>query len=77
MEVFLQFGSAENPPMQTVKVEHKHTDVPRSALGRTMNVATGLMVKWENRWRRVYAVTTAANWPSLYLTINGEYVRVS
>lgn len=61
MKAFLQFGSAENPPMQTVEVEAKESPLwwhkkglSYTASGYGSRIPSPYMVKWNGRWRRVY-----------------------
>ena len=62
MKAYLQFGGAAcglpNGPFQTVSVECKETTAPRSGMTQTgygAKLPTPYMVKWEGKWRRVYA----------------------
>lgn len=56
-EVFLQHGKA-GTPMRTEKVPFKVTATPkqpRTQSGYSEKSPTHLMVKYNNRWRRVYS----------------------
>lgn len=62
MIAYLQFGGANggapNGPFQTVKVPARRTDFPlsgRTVTGYGARIPTQYMVRWEGRWRRVYA----------------------
>jgi hypothetical protein len=64
-EAFLQFGGAAlgKPagPFQTVEVELRETEAPRSGqtlTGYGARLPTSYMVRFNGRWRRVYV----ANW---------------
>lgn len=60
-EAYLQFGSASNLPMQTVKVELREKLLPwqerglqETASGYGLKLTSRYQVKWEGKWRRVY-----------------------
>lgn len=75
--LFLQFGDNNRLPMATVLVKHKITDQPRhnSATGYGSKIPTRYMIKFDNRWRRVYcAIWSNSGW--LYAIIDGEKVTV-
>jgi len=72
MSLFLQIG--ENWP----KVESKQTETPRhgqTATGYGSKIPTSHLVKWANRWRRVY-VTCYSNSGTAWITVKGERVIV-
>jgi hypothetical protein len=64
-KAYLQFGGAAlgtpNGPFQTVEVELRETETPRSGqtlTGYGAKLPSPYMVRHEGRWRRVYV----ANW---------------
>lgn len=82
MKAFLQFGGAAlglpNGPFETVTVECKETESPRS--GRTVSgygakIPTPYMVKWANRWRRVY-VAQFGNAGTAYIGKPGAWLAI-
>ena len=76
-QLFLNFGTWGGP-YQTVSVEHKETEAPRhySASGYGSKIPTAYMVKYLNRWRRVYCVCYS-NSGTLYAMVAGEKVVVT
>jgi len=76
MNAYLQFSAGPNGPFQTVAVECRETEAPRS--GRTVSgygrkLPTSYQVKWEGRWRRVY-VAQFGNAGSAYIGKPGAWV---
>ena len=57
----------------TMPVDHKVTEAPRnnSASGYGSKIPTQYMIKFRNRWRRVYAICYS-NCATLYVTVRGE-----
>ena len=74
---YLQFGKWGGP-YQTISVEHKQTVTPRnnSASGYGSKIPTSYMIKWENRWRRVYC-TIYSNIGTCYAMVKGVRVVVT
>lgn len=73
MEIYLQHGVAGGP-YQTERVEHRETPAPRSGnttSGYGSRIPTGYMVRYLNRWRRVYAICYS-NSPSHYIRFGAE-----
>ena len=57
LQGYLHFGTGSEP-RQTVSVPVREADAPRSGqtvYGYGSKMPTPYMVKWEGRWRRVYA----------------------
>lgn len=76
-ELYLKFGDSTRLPMATVLVEHKETEAPRcnSATGYGSKIPTRYMIKFDNRWRRVYCAIWS-NVGTLYAFIDGEKITV-
>lgn len=80
MQAYLQFGSAANPPMQTIKTEiserplwfHKR-GLQETASGYGRKLTTPYMVRHEGRWRRVYACQIS-NAGTLYISKPGAWI---
>jgi hypothetical protein len=79
-KAYLHFGGAAcglpNGPFQTVAVEHKETELPRSgytATGYGPRIATSHMVKWAGKWRRVY-VANYGNSGTAYIGKPGNWL---
>lgn len=82
MDVFLQFGSHDNPPMQTIKVEHREKPLwfhekglMETATGYGLKLTSPLQVKWNGRWRRVY-VCCISNSGTAYIGKPGAWEAV-
>lgn len=76
MEAYLQFSAGPSGPFQTVAVPVKEAEAPRS--GRTVTgygskIPTPYMVRWEGRWRRVYAACYG-NAASHYIGKPGDWL---
>lgn len=78
MAAYLQFGSADNPPMQTVSCEWRE-DMParkRAALvGFGNAIPSNIQIQFEGRWRRVYVTRTQVSARS-WVRIEGEKIPV-
>ncbi|KAE8546183.1 hypothetical protein [Marinobacter nauticus] len=81
MKFYLQFGQ-NTGPFQTVAVEHKEKPLPHhkaglqyTATGYGSKIPTRYMIRFENRWRRVY-VACFSNVGTAYVFIDGEKVTV-
>lgn len=80
--LFLQFGTI-GQPMRTVEVEYKEVlldhhkqGLTYTATGYGSKIPTQYMVKYNNRWHRVYC-RIYSNSGSLYIISGGEQVRVT
>lgn len=74
-KAFLHFGKGSEP-RQTVKVEARETDLPRTRRpiqGYGARIPTEWLVLWDGRWRRVYAACYG-NSPSLYIGPSGDWL---
>lgn len=75
-KAYLHFGFGDEPRL-TVSVECRETGQPpryrAPAFGYGAKIPTGYMVKWEGRWRRVYAACWS-NSPSLYIGRPGAWL---
>lgn len=72
---WLHFGKGSEP-RQTVKVEARETDLPRTRRpihGYGARIPTEWLVLWDGRWRRVYAACYG-NSPSLYIGPSGDWL---
>ena len=71
-EVYLNIGKAPNP-CRTIKVEYKRTEAPlnRSISGYGSKLPTPYMIKFRNKWRRVYAICWS-NCSTQYIKVDGE-----
>ena len=72
-EVYLHLGKAPSP-CRTVKVEHERTEtmpVNRSVSGYGSKLPTSYMIKFRNRWRRVYAICWS-NCATHYIKVDGQ-----
>lgn len=81
MTLYLQFGKA-GEPMRTMAVEHKEKPLPfhvaglqYTATGYGSKIPTIYMVKFNNRWHRVY-VAIFSNAGTSYILVDGERVKV-
>lgn len=78
-KAWLQFGAAPGP-MQTVAADgHATCEAPRSGMtasGYGNRLPTQHMVKYRNRWRRVYAICYS-NCATHYVWIDGNRVIIS
>jgi len=76
-QAYLQFGKWGGP-YQTVSVEHKETEAPRhnSVSGYGSKIPTSHMIKYLNRWRRVYCVIWS-NIGTCYAMVNGNKIVVT
>lgn len=84
-QVYLQFGNKNTHPMQTVSVEHKEHVTAAMAqrmlyggftrTGYGSKIPTSYMVRYNNRWYRVYSVCYS-NVSTEYILINKEKVTV-
>lgn len=75
---YLQFGTWGGP-YQTVKADAlKETEAPRnnSATGYGPKIPTSYMLKYLNRWRRVY-VAIYSNSGTPWVNVNGKRIVVS
>jgi hypothetical protein len=82
-EFYLQFGDAQNLPMQTVHVEHKHAPLwfherglMQTSTGYGSKLKTEYMIKYNNRWRRVYCACFS-NVGTCYVLIDGEKIIIT
>lgn len=71
-QLFIHYGSADNPPMRTESVRHKTTSIPQHSFTSNGPQATSLKALVHGRWRRVYA-----EWNSqFYINLDGEKCRI-
>lgn len=74
-QAWLQFGTG-NEPRQTIGVPLRETETPRKGQTQTgygPALPTPYLVKWEGRWRRVYAACYG-NAASHYLGKPGNWL---
>lgn len=77
MKAYLQFGSGSGPFL-TQEVDAKRVDAPRKGqtlTGYGRRIPSGLMVKYESKWRRVY-VAQYGNAGTAYIEVDREWVIV-
>jgi len=87
MRAYLHFGGAgtidytpgpygNRGPLQTVETECQETRLPRhgqNVTGYGSKIPTHYKIKWDGRWRRVYAACYG-NAPSLYIGQPGAWL---
>lgn len=82
-ECFLKFDDSNRLPMATVQVDFKEETLPwqekglqYTATGYGSKIPSRYMVKFDNRWRRVYSVCYS-NVSTEYVIIDGEKIIVN
>ncbi len=82
MKTYLQFKAGDNGPFQTLAVENKEkplyhhvNGLSYTATGYGSKLPSRYMVKFNNRWYRVYSICYS-NVSTEYVLINGERVIV-
>jgi len=78
IEAVLKHGLGTNGPFLDEAVEIKTTNPPknRSVSGYGSKLPTQYMVKWQSKWRRVYAICWS-NVATFYIGQNGQKIIVN
>jgi len=78
IEAILKHGAGSTGPFLDESVPVKETKAPRffSSTGYGSKIPTAYMVKWQSRWRRVYAICYS-NASSFYIKSNDGLLFVN
>lgn len=81
-EAYLQHGTGNGPfktesvPVKISELAHPKRGMQYTATGYGAKIPSRFMVKWNDRWRRVY-VTQYSNVGSFWIQSNGNKIAVA